>query len=312
MIDIIIVNWNAGSQLVDVLSSLVSFHHDLVGSVIVVDNGSTDDSLTLVERSIKEPPFNLKFIHNVDNRGFGAACNQGVELVDSEYLLFLNPDARVYEDTLAKAFNYMQSPENSSVGICGVQLIDEEGHISRSCTRFPSAIGLVAHAVGLDRFFPRTGHFMGEWDHAQTRIVDHLIGAFFLVRRELFVSLNGFDERFFVYLEDLDFSYRAKQAGWSSVYLASAQAFHAGGGTSNQVKAKRLFYSLRSRILYAFKHFSWLGACIALLATILLEPFARSLLTLFRLSWSGFIETMIAYRMLFVWLIQWIWSSKFR
>jgi GT2 family glycosyltransferase len=218
-ISVIIVNWNAGYQLVDVLSSLVSFHHDLLGSVIVVDNGSTDDSLTLVERSIKEPPFNLKFIRNIDNRGFGAACNQGAQLADSEYLLFLNPDARVYEDTLTKAFNYMQSSEHGSVGICGVQLIDESGHVSRSCTRFPSSIGLVAHAIGLDRIFPRTGHFMGEWDHAQTRIVDHLIGAFFLVRRKLFVDLNGFNERFFVYLEDLDFSYRAKQAGWSSVYF---------------------------------------------------------------------------------------------
>ena len=68
---------------------------------------------------------------------------------------------------------------------------------------------------------------MAEWDHAQTRQVDHVIGAFFLVRRDLFDVLGGFDERFFVYLEDLDFSYRARQAGWHSVYLADVQAFFA-------------------------------------------------------------------------------------
>jgi GT2 family glycosyltransferase len=101
--------------------------------------------------------------------------------------------------------------------------------------------------------------------------VDHVIGAFFCVRRELFEDLGGFDERFFVYLEDLDFSLRARKTGRTAYYLADAAAFHKGGGTSEQVKAHRLFYSLRSRLLYAFKHFKRYQAWIISAVTMLLE-----------------------------------------
>lgn len=121
---------------------------------------------------------------------------------------------------------------------------------------------------------------MSEWDHAKTCEVDHVIGAFYLIRSSLFQLLGGFDRRFFVYLEDLDLSLRAHQAGWQSVYLANAQAFHAGGGTSRQVKAHRIFYSLRSRLLYGFKHFSSINAWILFLVTLGLEPFARLIFAL--------------------------------
>lgn len=311
VIDVVVVNWNAGSQLVEVVSSIEKYHRGLVSSVIIVDNASTDDSLGRVE-TMQNLPFKPLIIRNSKNCGFGKACNLGAQQAKSEYLLFLNPDAALYTDTLPKALAFMQDPVNSKVGICGVQLLDEAGHVSRSCARFPSALGFVAHAVGLDRFFPRLGHFMAEWDHAQARQVDHVIGAFFLVRRELFSALHGFDERFFVYLEDLDFSYRARQAEWRSMYLAEAQAFHAGGGTSNQVKARRLFYSLRSRLLYAFKHFSWIGAVGVLLATLLVEPVSRSALALLRSSWSGLKETWAAYGMLWCWLPQWVFKGDTR
>jgi GT2 family glycosyltransferase len=303
-LSLIIVNWNAGSQLAEAVASIENYHHGLVSSVVIVDNASTDDSLDRVE-TLPDLPFKPLIIRNSENCGFGKACNLGAQHAKSEYLLFLNPDAALYADTLPKALAFMQDPANSAAGICGVRLLDEAGHVSRSCARFPSAVGFVAHAVGLDRFFPRLGHFMAEWDHGQTRVVDHVIGAFFLVRREVFEALNGFDERFFVYLEDLDFSYRASQAGWKSVYLAEAQAFHAGGGTSKHIKARRLFYSLRSRLLYAFKHFSWAGAWVVLLTTLLIEPVSRSVLVIARLSWSGLKEAWSAYAMLWRWLPQW-------
>lgn len=271
--------------------------------MVLVDNASTDDSLGRVE-TLPSLPFKLLVIRNSENYGFGKACNLGAQNAKSDYFLFLNPDAALYADTLTKAMAYMQDPANSQVGICGVQLLEDSGQVSRSCARFPSAMGFVAHAIGLDRLFPRLGHFMAEWPHDKTRQVNHVIGAFFLVRRALFESLGGFDERFFVYLEDLDFSYRAGQAGWHSVYLADVQAFHAGGGTSNQIKARRLFYSLRSRLLYAFKHFSLLGAFSVLLATLLVEPISRSALALMRCSWGGLKETWDAYGMLTAWLLE--------
>lgn len=249
------------------------------------------------KRSIEAFP-GVTLIRTEANLGFAKACNLGAQHTTAEYLLFLNPDAALYPDTLSKVTAYMQAPENAVVGICGVQLLDEAGQVSRCCARFPKALSMVAHALGLGHIIPSWGHFMAEWDHAQTRRVDHVIGAFFLVRRSVFEALEGFDERFFVYLEDLDFSMRAHQAGCSSVFLAEAQAFHASGGTSNQVRARRLFYSLRSRLLYAFKHFSWADAWVVLLTTLLLEPVSRSIYTLLRRLWPALKEIWAAYDML--------------
>jgi hypothetical protein len=300
-VEIIVVNWNAGHQLLECVQSVQKYGMPIVNRTIVVDNGSTDGS----EITVKNLP-NVEVISAEQNLGFGKACNLGAKHAKSDYLLFLNPDAALYPNTLGQTMAFMQDPNNSQVGICGVQLLDESNHISRSCTRFPSAKSFVLHAIGLDRFMPKLGHFMSEWDHSQTRQVDHVIGAFFLVRRTVFESLNGFDERYFVYLEDLDFSLRANKAGWQSVYLAQAQAFHAGGGTSNQVKARRLFYLLRSRILFAFKHFSLIGAGMVLLSTLFIEPVSRSILALFRHSWSTFKETWSCYAMLWKWLPSWV------
>lgn len=304
---IVVVNWNSGNQLRACIGSVGDDNYGSACEVIVVDNGSTDSSAELFNDS---SIFNL--IHAGVNLGFGKACNLGAKQASAEYLLFLNPDAAVYPGTLKKALAFMQKPTNAQVGICGVQLVDESGHVARSCARFPSAGGLVAHAIGLDRIFPRLGHFMAEWPHDTTREVDHVIGAFFLVRRALFESLGGFDERFFVYLEDLDFSLRARQAGWRTVYLADVQAFHAGGGTSNQVKARRLFYSLRSRLLYAAKHFSAGGAVLVFLATLLLEPLSRTGLALARRSWPALTETWAGYAMLWRWLPQWVFKGVTR
>lgn len=307
LIDVIVVNWNAGTQLHECIDSVIQKGQSLVGKIIVVDNGSTDGSENTVEGSP-----NVALIRANENLGFGKACNLGAAHSIAEFMLFLNPDARLFPDSLAKAIDFMQRPENIKIGICGIQLVDENGRIARSCARFPNASGLVVHATGLDRVIPTLGHFMSEWDHATTRPVNHVIGAFFLVRRCVFEALQGFDETFFVYFEDLDFSYRAKQLGWSSVYLTEVQAFHAGGGTSRQVKAKRLFYSLRSRILYAFKHFNLFAATATLLATLLIEPVSRSVLAIGRCSWASLKETWAAYGMLFRWLPGWIFKGATR
>ncbi len=295
---IIIVNWNAGGQLRVCLESVRRFGASWVERTVVVDNGSTDGS----EAGIESLP-GVTLIRSRVNLGFAAACNLGARNAPSEYLLFLNPDAELHLNTLSRALGFMADPAHSKVGICGVRLLDEAGHVSRSCARFPSVRHFVLHAMGLDRLAPGLGYLMQDWDHLQTRQVDHVIGAFYLVRSEVFKALQGFDERFFVYLEDLDFSLRAQQAGWDSYFLADAQAFHAGGGTSKQVRARRLFYVLRSRLLYAFKHFSRSGATGVTLATVMLEPWARTVWFLVRRSWSGVKETWWAYGMLMRWLL---------
>lgn len=298
MVTVIIVNWNSGKQIRACIDSVVQNGANLVVQIIVVDNGSTDGSDVGIEELE-----NVTLIRTGINLGFGRACNLGARQAESDYFLFLNPDAALFPDTLRESIAFMQNPINQRVGICGVQLINETDCISRSCARFPSGINFVLHAVGLDRLIPHLGHVMTEWDHTKSRRVDHVIGAFYLVRRIVFASLQGFDERFFVYLEDLDFSYRAKQDGWDSFYIAEVQAFHSGGGTSNQVKARRLFYSLRSRILYAFKNFSIPSAVLVFICTIFIEPFSRLIYAIFKRSSLAAREIFSAYGMLINWLL---------
>jgi len=136
---------------------------------------------------------------------------------------------------------------------------------------------MVGQSIGFDRLAPSVFPplFNSDWAHDETRVVDQVMGAFFLVRRNLFEALGGFDERFFVYYEDLDFAVRARAKGWSSVYLASASAFHRGQGTTAGATARRTLYFCRSRILYAGKHFGVVGATAVTLATLAFEPIVR-------------------------------------
>ncbi len=301
MIDIVIVNWNAGKLLAEALASVAAHHEGVVDAVVVVDNASTDNSLELLEAQKEGLPFALRIVRNTENCGFGAACNQGAALVHSEFILFLNPDTRLFAGSLSVPLAFMKAAQNQSVGICGIQLLDDRGKVSRSCARFPTPRLLYGWMLGLDKLLPRLfpSHLMQEWGHDTSRDVDQVIGAFFMVRGRLFHQLNGFDERFFVYQEEVDFSLRAHRLGWRSHYLAEAKAYHKGGGSSGQVKARRLFYSLRSRILYGYKHFSRVQATAVLLSTLLLEPFARVTLSLLQSSFKSIGETLSAYLMLY-------------
>lgn len=298
MISILLVNWNAGHQLRDCISSIAHAKQErfTIADVVIVDNGSTDDSLVGVEQL----GVSVRVIRNTENRGFAAACNQGAAEATGDYLLFLNPDTRLFEKSLSIPYNFMENPENKDVGIVSIQLLDEYSQISRSCARFPSLGMFVAQVLGINRLpgFKYLNTHLSEWAHDKTATVDHVIGAFFLIRQSLFDLLGGFDERFFVYLEDLDLSLRARQAGYKSVYLADVQAFHAGGGTSRQVKAHRLFYSLRSRLLYGFKHFSPWQAWVFVLITLGIEPVTRTIFSLVGSGLTGVRITWRAYGML--------------
>src|SRR5687767_1459630 len=133
-IDIVIVNWNAGVGLRACIRSIAQHGNDLVRKIIVVDNGSTDGSEACIEGLD-----NVILLRAGTNLGFGKACNLGARESRSDYLLFLNPDTQLFEDSLTVPFAYLQRPEHANVGICGIQMIDGSGHISRSCARFPSA-----------------------------------------------------------------------------------------------------------------------------------------------------------------------------
>jgi GT2 family glycosyltransferase len=179
-------------------------------------------------------------------------------------------------------------------------MVDATGAVARHCARFPTPWRLVGAAFGLDRVAPALcrPHFLSEWDHGSDREVDQVMGAFFLVRTAVFAELEGFDERFFVYFEDLDFARRARLRGWRSWYCAHARVFHAGGGTTGSIRGRRLHLVLRARLQYAVKHFSWAGTAAVFAATLLVEPWSRALHALRHRGRMGLRETLLGYRLL--------------
>lgn len=295
-VDVVIVNWNSGYFLETCLQSLNTFGGQTVRSITVVDNGSVDGS---DKQNITGLP--LEVVQTHANLGFGRACNLGVAKGHAPYVLFLNPDAALYDGTLDIAVAFMEDPSNARVGACGIQLKEENGETQKHTARFPTVGRMIAMAFGVTQLFPKAALHDHDFDHLSSRDVDHVIGAFYLIRRNLFESLGGFDPRFFVYLEDLDLSLRVHQARYRVHYLAEAVGFHKGGGTSDQVKAHRLYYSMDSRLFYAFKHFSLPSAWLIAFATLLIEPIPRLARAMVRLSSIEAKDTLRAF--------AWLWRG---
>lgn len=257
-VQVVIVNWNAGPLLAACIGS-IRLPADDVSKVVVVDNGSTDGSDRLASFAMP-----VEVIRTGRNLGFAAACNLGAAQSKAEFLLFLNPDTKLEPGTLAGVLAHMSMPAARDVGVCGIRLYGDDTVPQPHTTALPTWRTI----FNVDLFRTR-------FDHRSSRRVGHVIGAFYLIRRSVFEAVGGFDERFFVYLEDLDLSLRVGHAGWGIDYLAEAGAYHLGGGTSRQVKAHRLFYATRSRIIYAFKHFAGLRPWLVAAGTLAVEPAAR-------------------------------------
>lgn len=299
MIDVVIINWNSGSYLQNCVESLLRYNHDSLSSIIIIDNASTDDSMNQL------PIGNvlIKRIFNSENIGFSKACNQGFYLAEAHYVLLLNPDARVLENTLPEALRFMHN--KSEVDVLGCQLQNEHGKVSPSCARFPKPYRYFFHAIGLSSMFPSVFHpptLMTDWNHFFNREVDQVMGAFMLMRRSVFDRIGYFDDRFFVYYEELDFSLRLKQAGGISYFNADIKAIHAGGGTTRGVLGYRLFLNLRSRLQYARKHFSASGYGLVFMSTCLIEPCFR----LFLLIAKGKLKEISSWKEGYSRLFRWI------
>jgi GT2 family glycosyltransferase len=239
-------------------------------------------------------------MRNDVNRGFAAACNQGASGSEADYLLFLNPDTRLHPESLCRPIRFMESPNRRRVGICGVKLIDEGGGMAASCARFPSLAVYISQMLNLSRLFPKRfpSHFITSDELTESREVDQIIGAFFLIRKDMFVELNGFDERFFVYYEETDLSLRAKRVGYTSYYLADTMATHIGRVSSRQASTRTLFYSLSSRIKYTRKHFRTWEAIVLIVMIFSVEFFTRTVWSITGSSVFSFREILSAYMLL--------------
>ena len=140
---------------------------------------------------------------------------------------------------------------------------------------------------------------MSEWDHLSDRIVDHVIGSFYLIRRDVFEQLKGFDERFFIYYEDLDLSKRVRDLGGKTFLLFRSFNFYEGGGVSKSFKPVRLFYSLRSLLIYSKIHFSYIDNLKMRSIILLIEPLIRFINLFFLFRFKEIKSLMISYKLLY-------------
>ena len=302
MFDIVIVNWNSGDLLRDCLLSIPAGTQNSknIGAIIVVDNNSSDDSL---ER-LSEIDLPVQIIRLATNEGFAKACNLGARACSGENILFLNPDTNVVEG----AFDGVEEllSHDQSVGIVGLQLVDEAENIHRSCARFPRFLDLLSNSLGLHVLLGvnAPNMLMVEWNHDEDRDVDHVTGAALFIRRNLFERLGGFDERFFLYLEDLDLCLRVRDLGKRVRYQVSGQVMHVGGGTSRTVPATRLFYQQRSRNLFTRKHWRLAPRIVVNAVGLFVEPWVRIGGALVRGEKQGIEQIMNATLRLWRWWVR--------
>jgi GT2 family glycosyltransferase len=296
-LDVVVVNWNSGADLSRCLASLAAAAEiRRICGVVVVDNGSSDDSLDELPRALP-----ITIDRAGSNLGFARACNRGAAAGTAPLLLFLNPDTEIVPGALGAALAAFERRTMAGpIGIVGVQLVDESGRIVRSCSRFPTPLAFLARAVAIDRlpWGRRLGPFMTDWPHHESRVVDQVMGAFLMIRRSLFERLGGFDERFPLYYEDLDLALRALRAGFVSWFEASAMVMHRGGGSSSSIPAERLGLSLFGRWRYARKHFGSFAQGIVLVAMLGIEPWTRLADAVMSGSWRAGRNVIVGYRIL--------------
>lgn len=293
--DIVIVNWNSGDYLFKCIKSIFSKKNDLlIDKVFIIDNNSSDSSLVQLPNHSR-----LDIIKNSQNLGFAKACNQGFKLSTAPYFLLLNPDTQLLDTTLQDCTAFMEA--NPEIDILGCRLLNDAGETSPSCARFPTPSSMFIDCAGLSKIFPfffKPAILMSDWDHKTSRFVDQVMGAFMFMRHSVFEKIGYFDEQFFVYSEELDFSKRLSDMGGKSYFNTDITAIHTGEGTTLSVKAYRLFLNLQSRLLYARKHFKYSGYLLVCFGTYFIEPFSRIFFLLFKGKFSDIKSVVKGYWML--------------
>ena len=295
MVDIVIVNWNSGNYLLNCVSSILLHENEIIlRNIFIIDNNSSDNSITLLPADPK-----ITIISNKINVGFAKACNQGFRQCHSKYVLLLNPDIQIMDNTLKDCAEFMEG--HPDVDILGCQLLNDEGNITASCARFPTPLHIFYDATGLSKILPgvfKPATLMTDWDHQTNRFVPQVMGAFMWMQQSLFNKIGFFDERFFVYFEELDFSKKLAENGGHTFFNAEIKSIHSGGGTTNAVKSFRLFLFWQSRLQYAQKHFPIFGYYVVILCTYIIEPISRCILFLFKGNLKGIKEVGKGYQYL--------------
>jgi GT2 family glycosyltransferase len=235
------------------IKSIIESTHELKYEIIVVDN-STD----ITQQCSYDNP-NVRIFLNIENKGFGNACNIGTSKSVGSYLLFINSDTIIQDNSIFKCFKYISSVEN--VGVVGAKILLENGNLDHGCKRgFPTPESALYYYLGFDKKFPNSKRF-GAYrqtylNEKEINEVDSVSGAFLMISKSLFSFLQGFDERFFMYGEDLDLCYRAKEKGYKVIYFPEAQILHLKGQSGLHKSSKAVIYHFYNAMnLFYNKHY---------------------------------------------------------
>lgn len=283
-VSICIVNWNAKNLLARCLESIKDKTTALAYEIIIVDNNSQDGSVRMVK--LEHPECLL--IESKKNLGFAKGNNRALEQASGKYILYLNPDTELISNAIYGMFDFLE--KNTDFGAVGCKLVDSDGHIQFTCARaFPSPLNQFTLLTMLNKLLPTSRTFstveMNYWDHMDSREIDCLSGACIMARKDIIDSINGFDESYFMYAEDVDLCYRIKKQSWRIYYLSEYSIFHHEGGSSKQ-RSNRHFASVMQRTsnyyfinkhfgrikAYEFRASVCVGSFIRLLALAILVP----------------------------------------
>jgi len=249
-----IVSWNVREDLLGCLESLRAGVGDIRAEIILVDNASTDGTVEAVRQRLPD----VKLIANGTNRGFAPASNQALAAASGELLLLLNPDTVLPPGALAQLYRF--AGEHPEAGIIGPKLVNPDGSLQASCRRFPTPIAALFRHTFLGRLFPRNRwsaqYVMSDWDHTEPGEVDWVSGACLLIRRDLYAAIGPLDEGFFWGSEDVDYCFRAHQAGRKVLYTPTPVIVHKVGASTNHVPVATFLRFHRSMHRLYRKHFA--------------------------------------------------------
>ncbi len=254
-LSVIIVNYNVRQFLENALTSIYRAMEGIEGEVFVVDNASDDGSVEMVRTKFPA----VRLIESPKNLGFAKANNTALKQAKGRYLVLINPDTIVQEDTFSVMMRFFE--ENPDVGLAGCKILNPDGSFQLPCRRsFPTPWVAFTKIFGLAGMFPKSRLF-GKYNltylsEDETYEVDAVSGSFMVLRREVYEKIGGLDETFFMYGEDLDWCYRVSQAGYKVYYVHSTKIIHFKGESTKRssIDEIRTFYSAMQ--LFVEKHFS--------------------------------------------------------
>jgi GT2 family glycosyltransferase len=267
MLSVVIVNYNVKEFLEQCLNSVIKSAAGLPTEIFVVDNNSVDGSQDMLCTKFANRNFaaeghldlSVHLILNTENVGFGRANNQALRQCKGEYVLVLNPDTVLQEDTLTKMTAFMET--DKTIGVAGCKLLNADGTFQLACRRsFPSPEVSFYKIIGLSTLFPKSKRFarynLTYLPTDQTYEVDALMGAFMFLRKEIIEQVGMFDESFFMYGEDLDWCYRIKQAGWKVYYYHGTQIIHYKGESTKKNSVSYVIRFYEAMLIFVRKHYS--------------------------------------------------------